>query len=50
MTLSVLNLLEKTLQEFIGEGAALAARFGFKTRGLTEFELSERKFCVQNLP
>jgi hypothetical protein len=44
----MLNLLEKTLQEFIGDGAALAARFGFKTRGLTEFELSEAKKIFGN--
>lgn len=39
----MLNLLEKAIQDFVGDGAGLATRFGFKTRGLTEFERAEAK-------
>jgi hypothetical protein len=44
----MMHLLEKTLQEFIGDGSTLATRFGFKTRSLTEFERSEAKKIFGN--
>jgi len=37
----MMNLLEKAIQDFVGDGASLAKRFGFKTRGLTAFERGE---------
>jgi hypothetical protein len=44
----MMNLLEKTLQEFIENAEGLATRFGFKTRSLTEFEKSEAKKVFGN--
>ena len=44
----MMNLLEKAIQDFVGDGSSLASRFGFKTRSLTEFERGEAKKIFGN--
>jgi hypothetical protein len=44
----MMNLLEKAIQDFVGDGVNLAKRFGFNTRALTEFERGEAKKIFGN--